>query len=283
LSWQGKDPNLSTDFGNEEVSYDFGRTIGWEFKEGRDFSREFATDSSALILNDAAAKFMGFKNPLGEIVTWWGKPYTVIGVVNNLIMGSPFDEPRPTVFELSNDPGNVAILKINPSTSTAGALKGIETVFKKFNPDQPFEFQFTDDDYAKKFTNEVRVGKLASFFALLAIVISCLGLFGLASFVAEQRTKEIGVRKVLGASVFSLWNLLSKDFLALVMVSFLIAVPVAWYGMHKWLMDYSYRISISWGIFLFAGVLAAAIALITVSFQSIRAAVANPVNSLRNE
>ena len=198
-------------------------------------------------------------------------------------MGSPYDEPRPTVFELSNDPGDVAILKINPATSTAKALSGIETVFKKFNPDQPFEFKFTDDEYAKKFTNEVRVGKLASFFALLAIVISCLGLFGLASFVAEQRTKEIGIRKVLGASVFNLWNLLSKDFLVLVMVSFLIAVPIAWYGMHKWLMDYSYRISIGWGIFLFAGLLAAVIALVTVSFQSIRAAVANPVKSLRTE
>ena len=140
-----------------------------------------------------------------------------------------------------------------------------------------------DDDYAKKFTSEERIGKLASFFALLAIVISCLGLFGLASFVAEQRTKEIGVRKVLGASVFNVWNLLSRDFLVLVIISFLIAIPLAWYGMSKWLQDYSYRINISWGIFLIAGLLALLIALFTVSFQAIKAAIANPVKSLRTE
>ena len=156
-------------------------------------------------------------------------------------------------------------------------------MFRKFSPDQPFEYQFADTEYAKKFDGEERIGKLAGFFALLAIIISCLGLFGLASFVAEQRTKEIGIRKVLGASVFGVWNLLSKDFVILVSISFLIAVPVAWYGMNKWLMDYSYRINISWEIFLVAGLLALLIALFTVSFQAIKAALANPVKSLRTE
>ena len=162
-------------------------------------------------------------------------------------------------------------------------MSKIEPVFKKYNPEQPFEYQFVDDEYAKKFGDEERIGKLASFFAILAIIISCLGLFGLTSFVAEQRKKEIGVRKVLGASVFNVWNLLSKDFIGLVVISFLIAVPLAWYGMHKWLQDYSYRINISWGIFLLAGIIAIAIALMTVSFQAIRAAVANPAKSLRTE
>jgi putative ABC transport system permease protein len=162
-------------------------------------------------------------------------------------------------------------------------LSKIGSVFTRFNPDQPFEYRFIDNEYAKKFTSEVRIGKLASFFALLAIVISCLGLFGLASFVAEQRTKEIGVRKVLGASVFSVWNLLSRDFAMLVIISFFIASPIAWYYMNRWLQDYSYRINIGWNIFLIAGILAIVIALITVSFQAIKAALANPVKSLRTE
>jgi ABC-type antimicrobial peptide transport system permease subunit len=283
FSWKGKDPSLSIDFLNVSASYDYGKTIGWQVKEGRDFSRDFATDTSAVILNEAAVNFMGLKNPVGETITWWDRPLTVVGVVHNMVMNSPYDEPKPTVFDLSTDEQNITIAKINPSSGAKEALTKIEAVYKKFAPDQSFEFKFADDEYAKKFTSEERISKLASVFAILAIVISCLGLFGLASFVAAQRIKEIGVRKVLGASVFSVWNLLSKDFVMLVLISFLIAVPVAWYAMNKWLMDYSYRISISWGIFLIAGIAAIAIALLTVSFQAIKAAVANPVKSLRTE
>jgi ABC-type antimicrobial peptide transport system permease subunit len=283
FSWSGKDPNLSIDFPYMSVSYDYGKTINWQIKEGRDFSPGFATDSSAFILNESAVRFMGLSRPVGETIQWFDKSFKVIGVVGDVLMQSPYEAVKPTVFTLSNDANNAVLIRINPAMSTQNALNKIGSVFKKFNPEQPFEYRFINDEYAKKFTSEERIGRLASFFAVLAIVISCLGLFGLASFVAEQRTKEVGVRKVLGASVFSLWNLLSKDFLVLVMVSFVIAVPIAWYGMHKWLMDYSYRINISWGIFLFAGLLAAVIALITVSFQSIRAAVANPVKSLRTE
>ena len=283
FGWKGKDPNLSIDFSNVGVSYDYGKTIGWEIREGRDFSRSFATDTSAVILNEAAVNFMQLKNPVGETVTWWGVPFTVIGVIHNMVMNSPYDEPRPTIFNLSMDEQNITLAKINPSSNVKDALAKIETVYKKFEKDQPFDFQFADDEYAKKFQDEERIGKLASFFAILAIAISCLGLFGLSSFVAAQRTKEIGVRKVLGASVLGVWNLLSKDFIALVFISFLIAAPVAWYMMNNWLQNYTYRIAISWEIFLLAGVLAVAIALITVSFQSIKAAVANPVKSLRTE
>jgi ABC-type antimicrobial peptide transport system permease subunit len=200
-----------------------------------------------------------------------------------MVMESPYSEVRPVIYYSSNEPGNLVIIKINPNASAKEALSRIEPIFKKFNPGQPFEYQFTDSEYAKKFGDEERIGKLASFFAILAIIISCLGLFGLTSFVAEQRKKEIGVRKVLGASVFSVWNLLSKDFIGLVTIAFVIAVPLAWYGMHKWLQDYSYRINIGWGIFLLAGIIAIAIALLTVSFQAIRAAVANPARSLRTE
>ena len=204
-------------------------------------------------------------------------------MIDNMVMNNPYEEPRPTIFNLSTEEESVIIAKLNPSTSTKDALTKIEIVFKKFEKDQLFNFQFVDEEYGKKFSNEERVGKLASFFAILAIAISCLGLFGLASFVAVQRTKEIGVRKVLGASVFGLWNLLSKEFITLVFVSFLIAAPVAWYMMNNWLQSYTYRVTINWEIFLLAGLLAVAIALATVSFQSIRAALANPVKSLRTE
>jgi len=283
FNWKGKDPNLSIDFKTVRGSYDYGKTVGWQIKEGRDFSKDFATDTSAYILNEAAVQFMGLQNPIGETITSFDKPFTVIGVIDDMVMDSPYDTPKPTIYSLSDQQGTFTIVKINPTTGTKDALSKIEKVFRKFNPDQPFEYQFADEEYAKKFNNEVRVGKLAGFFALLAIIISCLGLFGLASFVAEQRTKEIGIRKVLGASVFSVWNLLSKDFVVLVLISFFIAVPVAWYAMSKWLLDYSYRINISWEIFLIAGLLAFFIALFTVSFQAIKAALANPVKSLRTE
>ncbi len=284
VSWPEKDPNLSIDFGVVLASLDYGKTVGWQIKEGRDFSRDFATDSSAFILNEAAAHFMGLKNPIGKTVTWWGKPYTVIGVINDMVMESPYDAPKPVIYNLSNGlQGNVAIIKINPAVSAKDALSKIEPVFKKFNTDQPFEYQFVDEDYAKKFGNEERIGKLASFFAILAIVISCLGLFGLASFVAEQRTKEIGIRKVLGASVFNVWNLLSKDFVMLVIISFLISTPLAYYFMHNWLQNYQYRTQLSWWIFAAAGIGSLLITVLVVSSQAIKAAVANPVKSLRTE
>jgi len=283
LDWKGKDPDLSVDFANIDASYDYGKTIGWQFKDGRDFSRDFATDSSALILNEAAANFIGFKNPVGETITWWGKPCKVIGVVHNMVMNSPYEEPKPTVFSLVTGPASVVLLKINPAESAKDAVSKIETVFRKFNPDQPFEYQFVDEDYAKKFGNEERIGKLAGFFAILAIAISCLGLFGLTSFVAEQRKKEIGLRKVLGASVFSVWNLLSKDFVILVIISFLISVPLSYYLMHSWLQNYTYRTELSWWIFAAAGIGLLLITILAVSFQAIKAAIANPVKSLRTE
>lgn len=200
-----------------------------------------------------------------------------------MVMNNPYDEPRPTIFNLSTDEQSVTIAKLDPSSNAKDALTKIEAVFKKFEKDQLFDYKFVDEEYANKFSNEERVGKLASFFAILAIAISCLGLFGLASFVAAQRTKEIGVRKVLGASVLGVWNLLSKDFVTLVFISFLIAAPVAWYIMSNWLQSYNYRVSINWEIFLLAGLMVIVIALITVSFQAIKAAIANPVKSLRTE
>lgn len=284
ISWPGKDPNLSVDFAFQSVSYDFGKTIGWEFKEGRDFSRDFATDSSAVILNEAAVQFMGLKNPIGETITWFDDHVKIIGVTKDVLIQSPYEPVKPMASYLNaNAADNFVMLKIHPNKSAKDALTKIETVFKKFNPEQPFTYQFVDDEYGRKFGNEERVGKLAGFFAALAIFISCLGLFGMASFMAEQRVKEIGVRKVLGASVFNLWGLLSKDFVVLLIISLVVAIPIAYYFMHNWLQDYYYHYDLTWKVFAIASLGALTITLLTVSFQSLKAAMANPVKSLRSQ
>lgn len=283
IKWKGKDPNLSIDFPVVGVNFDYGKTVNWEITAGRDFKKELATDSSAVLLNEAAVQFMTLKNPVGEQLDWNGEQLHVIGVVKNMIMRSPYDPVRPTMYYLSGGGANWITMKLNPQAPTKESLAKIEASFKKFNPEQPFEYKFVDEAYALKFSNEVRVGKLAGFFALLAILISCLGIFGLASFVAEQRTKEIGVRKVLGASVFSCWKLLSKDFLWLVCISLLVATPLGWYLVNDWLQNFEYRAPASWWIFAVAGFGAVIITLITVSFQSIKAAMMNPVKSLRTE
>lgn len=285
LSWEGKDPNLSIDFSVSDITYDYGETVNWEIKEGRGFSKAYATDSSALLLSEAAAKFIGLKKTVGAVMNWWGHPVTVIGVVKDMVVKSPYDEPVPTIYSLMgpNDAGNDVIVRVNPSVSTKEALNKITPIFRKFNPNQPFEYNFVDEEYARKFSNEERVGRLASFFAMLAVAISCLGLFGLMSFVAEQRKKEIGIRKVLGASVFNVWNLLSRDFVMLVVISFLISIPLSWYFMHSWLQNYHYRAALSWWIFLAAGAGSLLITMAVVSFQAIKAALTNPIRSLKVE
>lgn len=283
FSWKGKDPNLSTDFGMVQCSYDYGQTINWELKDGRDFSREFATDSSAVILNEAAIKYMGLDNPVGQEVTWWDNPYTIIGVIHDMVMESPYEEQRPVIYFLSNGSGNITLIKLSPTVVANEAIAEIEKVFKKFSPTQPFQFQFVDDAYNQKFGREERIGTLAGIFSILAILICCLGIFGLASFIAEQRTKEIGIRKVLGASVSKLWQMLSKDFIILVLIACLIAIPIAYYFLSQWLMAYEYRTPIGWWIFVIAGIGAMMITLLTVSYQAIKAALANPVKSLRSE
>ncbi len=283
FEWKGKDPNLSVDFPNTEVAHHYGKTIGWQFVAGRDFSPEFTTDSSGFVVNETAAKYIGFKTPVGETITWDGKPYKIVGVIKDMVVQSPYEPVRPSLFHLAPGTGNVVNLKLNPAASTREALSTIEAVFKKYNPSVPFEYKFVDQEYAKKFGEEERIGKLTSFFAVLAIFISCLGIFGLASFMAEQRTKEIGVRKVLGASVGSLWQLLSKDFVRLVFISLFIATPLAYHFLSKWLQKYTYRTELSWWIFAVAGAGALVITLLTVSYQAIRAASINPVNSLRSE
>ncbi len=283
FEWKGKDPNSVPLFGIVACTHDYGHTHQWKILEGRDFSREFLTDSGNLVLNEAAVKLTGLKNVVGETIKWNDKERKVVGVVKDMVMESPYEPVKPTIFFLDYGWASVVTVRVKPEVSMRDALAAVEPVFKKHDPASPFKYEFTDEAYATKFSDEQRIGNLASFFAILAVFISCLGLFGLASFMAEQRTKEIGVRKVLGASVFDLWQTMSADFLKLVLISCLIAVPVAWYFLHGWLQQYQYRTPISYWIFGAATLGAVTVSILTVSFHSIKAALANPVNSLRSE
>lgn len=285
FTWKGKDPNLQEEFVTMAVSPEFGKTVGWNLVAGRDFDpATFQTDSNGLIANETAIKFMGLKQPIGETIDWNGRMFKIIGVVKDMVNQSVYAAPPPNLFTLHRfDPLNVINIKINPQANMHAAIDKITTVFKRYDPSTPFSYQFTDQNYAAKFDNEEHIGRLSTCFAALAIFISCLGLFGMASFMAEQRVKEIGVRKVLGASVFNLWRLLSKDFVALVTVSLLIAIPIGYYCMHQWLLNYQYRTGIHWWIFAVTALAAVMITLATVSYQSIKAALANPVTSLRSE
>ncbi|MBU1822730.1 MAG: FtsX-like permease family protein, partial [Bacteroidetes bacterium] len=287
--WEGKPEGFQEDLAWTEVSPEYVKSLGLKIIAGRDFSREFATDSNAVILNKTAVKYMGLKEPIGAMIRDDNEedpspPMTVIGVIDDMIMQSPYEPVKQSMYvfdKYSN--ASYYNLRLNPDQSASESIATIEQIYKKNFPDLPFEYKFVDEEYAAKFSSEERVGKLAGVFTGLAILISCLGLFGLASFMAEQRTKEIGVRKVLGASVTSLWRLLSKDFVLLVIIALLIASPLAWYFMDGWLEKYTYRTDLAWWIFVLAGMGALAITLLTVSFQAIKAALMNPVKSLRSE
>ncbi|MBO9729523.1 MAG: ABC transporter permease [Chitinophaga sp.] len=281
--WKGRTSDQQNNFSVIGAKYGYGKVVDWQFVAGRDFSEQFATDSMGLILNEAAVKYMGLTNPVGETIRRNHENFHVLGVVKNMIMASPYEPVQPAIYYFLKEGGNFVNLRVNPEISTSKALATIAQVMQKYNPAAPFEYKFADEEYAKKFREEERIGQLSTFFAILAIMISCLGLFGLASFLAEQRTKEIGIRKVMGASVFQLWQMLSKDFVILVTLSCCLAIPVAWYFLHKWLMQYYYHTRIVWEIFVFTGVGALLIALITVSYQAAKAAMANPVKSLRAE
>jgi ABC-type antimicrobial peptide transport system permease subunit len=283
FNWKGKDPNLQDDFATMAVTHDYGKTMGWTFVQGRDFSREMATDSSAIILNETAAKVMGLKEPVDEEITWNGRKLKVIGVIQDMIVESPYEPVKQMIFWLNYD-GNVWMnLRLNPALSTGEALSRTEKVFQNLFPAIPFDFKFVDQEYGLKFAAEERVGKLAGVFATLAVFISCLGLFGMASFVAEQRRKEIGIRKILGASVVKLWRMLSAEFILLIGISCLISIPVAWYFLSQWLQKYEYHTGISVWVFAGVSVGAVVIAVVTVSVQILKVSVTNPVQSLRIE
>lgn len=284
FEWEGK--NLKSDaqaFALTAVTPEYGKTVGWQFIEGRDFSRNFATDKSAIVLNEAAAKYMGLPHPVGKNIRWNGNLFTVIGVIKDMVKGSPYKPVQQGLFFMVPDIGPEITIRLNPQLSAVTAISKIEPIFRRLNPSSPFEYTFVDDEYARLFAAEQRIGTLSEVFAMLAVFISCLGIFGLASFMAEQRTKEIGIRKVLGASVYSIWQLFSKDFVAIVLVATFIAIPIAYEVAHNWLEGYDYKADLSWWIFLVTGVGTLLITLITVSVHAIKAAIANPVMSLRTE
>lgn len=282
--WEGKDPQDKTDFFRFNADEGLGETAGLQFVQGRDFNlKQFPTDSTAMLINESALKVMKFKDPMGKIVKDMGEEWHIVGVIKDFILTSPYEPTRPMLILGAKSYFRTMLIKLNDKMATADLLKKAAVIFKRYNPEYPFEYVFVDQEYAQKFQNEQRTGTLAALFAGLTIFISCLGLFGLATYMAENRVKEIGVRKVLGASVAGITLLLSKDFLKLVFVSLVISVPIAWWAMHKWLEDYPYRITIEWWVFVLAGVLSILIALLTVSYESIKASLANPVKSLRTE
>ncbi len=289
FTWEGKPEGFQEDLAWTEVSPEYAKTLNLKVIEGRDFSRDFASDSLGILINATAKRYLGMENPIGKIIRDTDEedpdpPLKIIGVVEDIIAQSPY-EPVKQAFYVYDRENEFAYytLRLNPKQSVRQNIAVVERVFKQHFPDIPFEYQFVDEEYGEKFAAEERVGSLSGIFTALAILISCLGLFGLTSFVAEQRTKEIGVRKVLGATVFNVWNMLSKDFMKLVVISCFIAIPIAYYVMNGWLQEYPYRVILKWWIFALAMLGAMGITVLTVSFQAIKAAKANPIKSLRTE
>ncbi|MES1224802.1 MAG: FtsX-like permease family protein, partial [Bacteroidota bacterium] len=270
-------------FSQASVGYDFVKSVHVQMVKGRYFSKDYGTDSVGYIINQAALRKIGYKDPIGKRLTFWGKKGTIIGVVKDFHFQSLRVPIEPLIMRLEeNVQWGTLLIKIE-AAKTKQVLAGLEKLSKEMNPKFPFTYQFSDEQFNKIYKSESVIDKLSTYFAVLAIFISCLGLLGLAMFTAEQRTKEIGIRKVLGASVSGVFALLSKEFLQLVFIAFIIAAPLAWWAVSKWLQDYTYRTDISWWVFAIAGIAALFIALLTVSFQAIKAAVANPVKSLRTE
>ncbi len=269
------------------VDYDYIRTLGLQVKMGRNFSPEFGTDSNATIINETTATLLGYENPLGKkIYSQIGGPngnkeFTIIGVVKNFNFETLHQAISPLALFLGNSNGLCAF-KIQ-STQIPMLIKNIGTKWKSLTSDLPFSYRFLDDSFNEMYQSDQRVGEIALLFSFLAILIACLGLFGLATFITEQRVKEIGIRKILGASVRKIVQLLSKEFIQLVVLSFLIAVPISWYFMHKWLNDYAYRVEINWRVYLLSGFIALFIAIITVGYHAIKAALINPIRNLRVE
>ena len=275
---------MSEEFVTLRVSHEFGDVVNWNIIAGRDFARDRSQDTLAFIINEAAAEYMGMEDPIGKTMKWGDNGvYTIIGMAKNLITQSPYSPVKQTLFFVNYTRTSCITMKIKATAVMSEALPEIESIFKEYDKFDLFDYSFVDENYAKKFREEERVGKLAGLFTLLAIIISCLGVFGLAAYVAERRTKEIGIRKILGASVPQLWQMLSKEFVLLVFLGCVLAVPLAYYYLNDWLQEFDYRTEMNAWVFLLAGLMALVITLSTVSFQAARAALANPVDALKEE
>ena len=285
FTWPGKDPDKKVLISRRWVTPEFIATTGMQMVEGRDFQSNAIADSSNVLITESLAKMMGQGSALGKTITYEndGNTYHVVGTVKDFIYGDMYAKSDPVIFFASYTTGRTLYIRLADKAVVEEAIKKIGTVLQINNPGYPFEYKFVDDQFNERFKSEALIGKLSRVFAVLAIIISCLGLFGLAAYTAERRTREIGIRKVLGASVTGITHLLSKEFLQLVILSTLISFPLAWWAMYQWLQNYSYRITIQWWVFIVAGCLAVLIALMTISIQSVKAALMNPVKSLRNE
>jgi putative ABC transport system permease protein len=289
FDWKGRRPDFNPTFNTITVTAEYGKTIGLEFIEGRDFNREYHSDLSGVLINESAMKLMELANPIGEIIS--GKPphdqqtthFEILGVVKDMVKGSPFEPARPSIIFLTESDLSWLYIRLNPDKSVTQALPEAEAAFNRIVPSIPFDFRFADQEYESKFTEKERIGKMAAFFTVFAIIISCLGLYGLAAFLAENRTKEIGIRRINGAKVIQILVMLNKEFVKWIGIAFIIACPVAWYFMDKWLQGFIYRTDISIWIFGSAGVVSFGTALLTVSWQSWKAATRNPVEALRYE
>jgi ABC-type antimicrobial peptide transport system permease subunit len=286
FSWNGKTPESKLLVSMDWVTPQYISTMGMKLAYGRDFYTDITTDSSSVIINETFAKIIGKQNPVGDIIrrdNGKGKQLTIVGVVKDYVFNDMYKKPDPLILFCDTSNVSSMLIRLKANQDVQQQLAKVENIIKTNNPGYPFESKFLDEDFSNLFKSEMLIGKLSRVFALLTILISCLGLLGLAAYTAERRTKEIGIRKVLGATVTNVVALLSKDFLGLVAISSLVAFPLAWWMMNKWLQDFAYRINISWWVFVIAGALAVVIALFTVSFQAIKAAIANPVKSLRTE
>jgi putative ABC transport system permease protein len=284
VEWAGKDPNEKVGFVSMATEYDFSETMGVKMLEGRDFSPEFPSDSSGVIVNKAAVDLMGLKDPIGATLRMWGDEWNIIGVTENIIMGSPYQPIDPTVMVFIPGWSSTINVRLDKTNDLPGAIAKVEDIFKKMNPMYPMSWRFADVEFERKFSSINLISRLAGIFATLAILITCLGLFGLAAFTAEQRRKELGIRKVLGATASGLVLLMSKDFSRLIVIAFVISSPVAWWFLNNFFLDqYPYRITIAWWIIPAAGIAALSLAMVIVGTQAFRAANNNPVDSLRSE
>jgi putative ABC transport system permease protein len=281
INWDGKDTNLGIEYYGVSGDYDFMELLGMKMAQGRSFSGKFSSDSSSVIFNESAIAAMGIKNPVGKIVSLWGRKKQIIGIVKDFYFESLYKKVGPAFLEYS--PKNETFLVRIKAGSESETITRLANFYKSFNQGLPFDYKFLDDDYQAMYSSEQKVAVLSRYFATIAIIISCLGLFGLAAFTAQKRQKEIGIRKVVGASVNNIAMLLSKDFIKLVLIAILLAFPLAWWAMNQWLEGFAYRVNINAGVFLMAGTSIIFITLLTVSFQAIKAAIANPVKILRTE
>ena len=286
LEWQGKEPGDKTDFERLSADENLVQTAALTIVQGRDIDlQKYPSDSTAMIINEAAAKAFGFEDPIGQnIKETDGTVYHIVGVVKDFITGSPHETIKPLIMGgVKNNGFNVINFRLKDNQDTDEALSKAEDIFQKYNPEYPFEYHFADEDYATKFRDTKQIASLVSVFTILTIFISCLGLFGLANYMAETRVKEIGIRKVLGASVLRVTTLISKDFVSLVLISIVIGSPLAWYLMNTWLQGFAYRTAMEWWTFIIAGSLCLILAIVTVGYQAIKAAMENPVKCLRME